>query len=151
MFRHQVETFAILLEFGYNDPVMLKAALIHDLIEDGHKVGFVRFEKVITTDQDGQEVYDLVRELSIRIVDGIGEPKAVYLQRIMSSGTPKARLVKIADRLSNINTLFATNDRLFIKRYVDETREYVMPFAPGIDKRIADELEASLVKLESIT
>ena len=40
MFRHQMETLAILLEYGYNDPVLLKAALIHDLVEDGKEIGF---------------------------------------------------------------------------------------------------------------
>lgn len=151
MFRHQIETFAILLEFGYDDPVLLKAALIHDLFEDGQKVGFSGFDQVITTDKDGQEVYDLVREISIRVDQGAEEPKPDFLLRIMKSGTTRARLLKIADRLSNINTLSATNDRMFIRRYLEETREYIMPYAAEIDSRIAGELESSLMKLESMT
>jgi len=42
MFRHQMETLAILLEYGYTEPVLLKAALIHDLVEYDKKVGFYR-------------------------------------------------------------------------------------------------------------
>jgi GTP pyrophosphokinase len=151
MFRHQIETFAILLEFGYDNPVLLKAALIHDLFEDGQKVGFTHFEKIITTDHDGPAVYDLVNEMSIRVENGIEEPKTTFLHRIMTSGTPLAKLLKIADRLSNVNTLFATNDKKFIIRYRDETWKCIMPFAKNIDIRIAEELESNLKKLESIT
>ena len=34
MFRHQIDTFAILLDYGYIDGVLLKAACVHDTIED---------------------------------------------------------------------------------------------------------------------
>jgi GTP pyrophosphokinase len=151
MFRHQIETFAILLEFGYDNPVLLKAALIHDLFEDGEKVGFTHFEDILTTDHDGRAVYDLVNELTIRVENGIEEPKTIFLHRIMTSGSQLAKLLKIADRLSNINTLFATNDKKFIIRYLDETWKCIMPFAKNIDISIAEELESNLKKLESIT
>jgi GTP pyrophosphokinase len=150
MFRHQVETFSILLEFGHESPVLLKASLIHDLFEDGHKIGFTDFERIRTTDKDGRAVYDLVKEMSIRVENGVEEPKPVFLKRIMESGSNQARLLKLADRLSNINGLFATNDNLFIKKYIDETRDYIMPHAYEIDERIAGELENNIKKLESM-
>src|SRR5512145_666786 len=34
MFRHQLSTMAILLDYKIVDPVLLKAAVIHDLFED---------------------------------------------------------------------------------------------------------------------
>jgi GTP pyrophosphokinase len=142
MFHHQIETFAIVLEFGYNDPVLLKASLIHDLF------GFTEFEKVITTDNDGKEVYDLVQELSIRVIDGKEESKALFLERIMNSGTSRAKQLKLADRLSNVNTLFSTNDKEFISRYCRETGEHILPYADDIDKKMGDELRKSLKKLE---
>jgi (p)ppGpp synthase/HD superfamily hydrolase len=148
MFRHQVETFAILIELGYDDPVLLKAALIHDLFEDGHKVGFTDFDEVISTDQDGKEVYDLVQELSIRIVNKMEEPKAQFLERIMQKGSQRAKILKLADRLSNINTLLATRDMPFIIRYLDETKIHIMPYAERIDQHIASELNKSLKKFE---
>ena len=83
MFRHQLETFGILLEYGYTDPVLLKASLIHDLFEDGDGVGFNKFEEVISIDHDGRKVYDLVQEMTIRVENNIHEPKTVYLERIM--------------------------------------------------------------------
>jgi len=148
MFRHQVETFAILIEFGYDDPVLLKASLIHDLIEDGPKAGFTDFDRIIATDHDGQEVYNLVQELTRRTAGGREEPKAVFLERIMQTGTLHARLLKLADRLSNVNSLFATNNKEFIQRYCLETRDHIMPYADTIDKKIAAELRKSLKKLK---
>ena len=148
MLRHQVETFAILLEYGYDDPVLLKAALIHDLFEDGHMVGFYDFGSVIKTDKDGKEVYNLVMELSIRVTDDIEEPKDQFLKRIMMYGSGKSKILKLADRLSNINSLDSSRDLSFIKRYIEETKLNIMPYADGIDKNIADELRRSLMKFE---
>ena len=34
MFRHQLSTMAILLDYKIVDPVLLKASVIHDLFED---------------------------------------------------------------------------------------------------------------------
>lgn len=148
MFRHQIETFAILIEFGYDDPVLLKASLIHDLFEDGHTVGFTEFDSVITTDEDGKEVYELVQELSIRIINNLEEPKATFLERIMQEGSQRAKLLKLADRLSNINTLLATRDKEFISRYLTETKNHILPYADQIDNSIAEELKKSLRKFE---
>jgi (p)ppGpp synthase/HD superfamily hydrolase len=148
MFRHQFETFAILLEYGYEDQVLLKAALIHDLFEDGQKVGFSRFESVITIDEDGQEVYDLVKELSLHIENDCEESKDKFLVRIMQEGTQRARVLKLADRLSNINSLPAVYDGQFVKRYIEETKLYILPYARRIDINIAAELEQSLMRYE---
>jgi (p)ppGpp synthase/HD superfamily hydrolase len=148
MFRHQLETFAILIEFGYDDPVLLKASLIHDLMEDGPQAGFTDFNRISATDHDGQDVYGLVQELTRRTARGKEEPKAVFLERIMQTGTRHARLLKLADRLSNVNSLFSTNNKEFIKRYCRETRDHIMPYADSIDKKIACELKKSLNILE---
>ena len=148
MFRHQFETFVILLEYGYEDPVLLKAALIHDLFEDGHKVGFSSFETIISIDTDGKDVYDLVTELSIRVWNDVEEPKDQFLERIMKEGSQRAKILKLADRLSNINSLLATNDITFIKRYFEETNLHILPYAEEINRNIASELKSSLKKLE---
>mgnify|MGYP007070048206 CR=1 FL=1 len=34
MFRHQMDTLAILIDYGYIDSVLLKASIVHDCIED---------------------------------------------------------------------------------------------------------------------
>jgi GTP pyrophosphokinase len=38
MFRHQLSTMAILLDYKIIDPVLLKAAVIHDLFEDARSL-----------------------------------------------------------------------------------------------------------------
>jgi GTP pyrophosphokinase len=143
-FRHQVETLAILIEHGYCEPVLLKASVIHDLIEDGENVGFTDFDKIKTLDDDGPEVYKLVEEVSIRVTNNQKEAKSDFLERIMREGSRNARLIKLADRLSNINSLPTTNDNAFLKRYIEETRKHILPYAPSIDKHIALELEKNV-------
>ena len=61
MFRHQMDTFAILLDYGYIDPVLLKASIIHDTIED--IPGFIP-DLITNADEDGPAVLDLVREVT---------------------------------------------------------------------------------------
>ena len=34
MFRHQMDTLAILIDYGYIDSVLLKASVVHDTVED---------------------------------------------------------------------------------------------------------------------
>jgi (p)ppGpp synthase/HD superfamily hydrolase len=148
MFRHQLETFAILLEYGYKDPILLKAAIIHDLIEDGQKVGFTNFESIITADEDGKEVYDLVKEVSIRVENNTEEPKEQFLERIMQNGSQKAKVLKLADRLSNIISLSSANDIDFVQKYIEETNLHIMPYADEINKDIAGELKNSLMVYE---
>lgn len=143
-FRHQVETMAILLEFGYRDPVLLKAALLHDLIEDGPKIGFTGFEEISGIDGDGAAVLELVREVSRRLTEGCAEPKAVFLTRIMSQGTPEAKILKMADRLSNIAGLSLANDREFITEYIQETEEHILPYAAGVNAEMAVELQETI-------
>ena len=34
MFRHQLDTMAILVDYSYIDSILLKAAIVHDVLED---------------------------------------------------------------------------------------------------------------------
>jgi GTP pyrophosphokinase len=143
-FRHQVETMAILLEFGYDDPVLLKAALLHDLLEDGPGVGFTAFEDIRGIDSDGAAVLELVKEVS-RITTAEGhEPKAVFLERIMVHGSERAKALKMADRLSNIAGLSLANDQEFIRDYLLETEEHILPFAAPVNRSMTEELQRTI-------
>ena len=123
MFRHQLSTFAILLDYKVLDPVLLKAAVIHDLFEDASTMPGVTREEIERIDADGPAVYALVMEVTIRTVDGVREPKADYLRRIMTGRHgPRAKLLKLADRISNLTALGFVHDAAFVRRYVDETR-----------------------------
>ena len=42
-------------------------------------------------------MYALVLEVTIRVIDGVREPKTDYLLRVMQHGSRRARLLKLAD------------------------------------------------------
>lgn len=134
MFRHQIATMGILLDYKIIDPVLLKAAVIHDLFEDAVGMPGVTREEIVSLDSDGPAVYDLVMEVTIRKKEGVEEPKRDYLTRIMQTGSGRAKILKLADRLSNLFALGFVHDAAFVKRYLEETRTYILPYAEQINK-----------------
>ena len=79
-------------------------------------------------------------EVTIRTVNGVRESKSEYLLRIMHQGSPAAKLLKLADRISNLTALGFVHDAAFVRRYVDETRRYVLPYAAPVDANMFREL-----------
>jgi (p)ppGpp synthase/HD superfamily hydrolase len=140
MFRHQISTLGILLDYKVIDPVILKAALIHDLFEDAPGLPGVSEEDITGIDQDGPQVYELVMEVTVRKAGGLKEPKPEYLLRIMQRGSPRARLLKLADRISNLTALGFVHDAAFVKKYVEETRTYILPYAEAVNTDMFREL-----------
>ena len=140
MFRHQINTLAILMDYKFIDPILLKASVIHDLFEDGKGFPGVTEHDIVAIDHDGRAVYDLVMEITIREIDGVREPKSVYLTRIMCSGSEKAKLLKLADRISNLVSLGFVHNQAFVKRYLEETRHYILPYAHSINTNMYQEL-----------
>jgi len=53
MFRHQVSTLAILLDYKIFDPVLLKASVIHDLFENASDMPGVTEREIVNIDSDG--------------------------------------------------------------------------------------------------
>lgn len=140
MFRHQISTMAILVDYRIIDPVLLKAAVIHDLFEDAPAMPGVTREAITRIDADGPAVYDLVMEVTIRTTGGIREPKSEYLLRVMQTASPRARVLKLADRISNLTALGFVHDVAFVKRYLHETRSWILPFAEQINPDMFREL-----------
>jgi (p)ppGpp synthase/HD superfamily hydrolase len=140
MFRHQISTLGILLDYKIVDPVLLKASVIHDLFEDAPNMPGVTEQEITQIDADGPAVYALVMEVTIRVVDGVREPKTEYLRRIMLEGSPRARRLKLADRISNLTALGFVNDLAFVKRYLRETRDCILPHAEQVDANMFREL-----------
>ena len=133
MFRHQIGTMAILLDYKIIDPILLKAAVIHDLFEDAPGMPGVTREEIERLDVDGPAVYNLVMEVTLRTIDGVREPKATYLSRVMQRGSHRARLLKVADRISNLTALGFVHDTSFVRKYLDETRTHVLPHVERIN------------------
>lgn len=133
MFRHQMDTMAILIDYGYIDSTLLKASVIHDVVED--IPGFDQ-DIIINTDFEGQQVLDLVLEVTKRE----GEQKSQFLRRILDDGSQKAKILKCADRISNMISLGFVTDEKFIERYCDETEFFIFPIALEVDYNMYQEL-----------
>ena len=80
MFRHQLDTMATLIDYGYIDPVLLKASIVHDLFED---VPDFNRNLLLQVDFESAAVYDLVMQV-IRLPE---ETKPDFLIRILETGT----------------------------------------------------------------
>jgi (p)ppGpp synthase/HD superfamily hydrolase len=150
MFRHQISTMGILLDYKIIDPVLLKAAVIHDLFEDAPGMPGVTRDEIVRIDSDGPAVYDLVMEVTIRFTDGVREPKSEYLLRVMKAGSRRARVLKLADRISNLTSLGFVHDVPFVKRYIHETRTWILPFAEQINPDMFRELSDLLENREKM-
>ena len=133
MFRHQLDTMAILIDYSMIDSVLLKASIVHDVLED---IPDFNHNLIISIDYEGHEVYELVRE----VTRNPGETKAEFLTRILESGSHKAKILKAADRISNMISLGYVNNMEFVSRYTDETERYLYPIAEQANGYMLQEL-----------
>jgi (p)ppGpp synthase/HD superfamily hydrolase len=140
MFRHQMSTLAILLDYKHTDPVLLKASVIHDLFEEAAGKPGVTREAIECIDADGPAVYALVQEVTIRAAGGVEEPKAQYLRRVMEEGSGRAKVLKLADRISNLITLGFVNELEFVDRILRETRTHILPYSESVSADMHREL-----------
>jgi len=133
-FRHMMATFTILIDYHYTDHVLLKAALIHDLFED---VPDSSREEIRILDEHGDEVVALVEE----VTRYPHQTKIDYLKKILSHGSEKAKILKVADRISNITDLHL--DIMIhgkMANYLEQTMEYIYPMAEEVNHYMAIEL-----------
>jgi len=133
-FRHSFSTLGILLDYKFfNDSILLKASLLHDLLEDlpETQVGEIR-----GIDHESNQVVDLVLEVTKRTE----ETKIQYLQRV-STGSRNAMLLKCADRISNLTDLHHdTHTEQKISDYLDQTEQFVIPMAQKVNYYMVIEL-----------
>ncbi|MDR2100984.1 MAG: hypothetical protein LBP43_00260 [Treponema sp.] len=135
MFRHQLDTMATLIDYGYIDSVILKASVIHDVLED---IPDFNHNLITSIDYESPAVYDLVLE----VTRFPGETKAEFLTRILESGSRNAKILKVADRISNMISLGFVINPEFINRYTEETVRYIFPIAEGVDRAMFTELQS---------
>ena len=138
MFRHQIDTMGILIDYGYIDSVLLKAAVIHDLIED---IPDYNRNVILEVDSEAPLVYDLVLEVTKRE----GQLKNDYLKGIIDHGSEKAKILKCADRISNMISLGFVTKPDFIERYCDETEYFILPIALEVDYNMYQELISLII------
>jgi (p)ppGpp synthase/HD superfamily hydrolase len=135
MFRHQLDTMATLIDYGYIDPVLLKASVVHDVIED---IPDFNHNLLLSIDYESPAVYDLVLE----VTRFPGETKGEFLTRILENGSRNAKVLKVADRISNMISLGFVVNTAFISRYTEETVRYIFPIAENVDKAMLTELQS---------
>jgi (p)ppGpp synthase/HD superfamily hydrolase len=135
MFRHQLDTMATLIDYGYIDSVLLKASVVHDLIED---VPEFNHNLLLSVDFESHDVYNLVLEVT-RYPQ---ETKPEFLTRIKNTGSRHAKILKVADRISNMISLGFVINPEFISRYTEETMQYIFPIAEEVDKAMLEELKS---------
>ena len=144
-FRHCFSTLGILLDYkNYDDSILLKAYLLHDLLEDlpGTKVDEIR-----RIDNEGHKVVELVLEVTKRKE----ETKIQYLQRILATGSRNAMLLKCADRISNLTDLHrVTHTNQKISDYLDQTEQFVIPMAKKWNANMVIELSDLVTKRREI-
>lgn len=133
MFRHQVDTMGILVDYGYIDSILLKASLVHDVIED---IEDFNVNELLNIDSESGQVYELVLEVTKKK----GQAKPDYLKNILRHGSERAKILKCADRISNMISLGFVTDPAFIERYCDETETYIFPIALDTNLSMYEEL-----------
>lgn len=133
MFRHQMDTYSVLIDYGYIDSILLKASVIHDCIED---LPDFNHNLILNCDDDGEEVLKLVLEVSKQN----WESKSDFLKRIITNGSQKAKILKTADRISNMTSLGFVTDPKFIEKTCNDTEYFLLPIAILVDYNMYQEL-----------
>jgi len=133
MFRHQIDTLGILIDYGYINSVLLKASLVHDVLED---IPDFNHNILLSIDAESHAVYNLVLEVTRRY----GETKPDFLTRIYETGSFDAKILKVADRISNMISLGFVNNLAFVDRYIKETEKYLFPIAAQVNNNMLIEL-----------
>ena len=129
-FRHMMATFTILIDYHYTNHILLKAALIHDLFEEIPETD----KNEIRALDDGDQVVRLVEEITCIH----GQDKEEYLMKILLHGSENAKILKVADRISNLTDLHLD---VIIKekmeKYIDQTMKYIYPMAQQVNENMA--------------
>ncbi len=143
-FRHAFSTLGILLDYKYYDnPVLLKASLMHDVLED---VDCQDISEIARLDSDGYHVVGLVLE----VTRGKDETKIEYLERLQNASR-NAKILKCADRISNLTDLHLdTHTNQKIASYLDQTEKYILPLAKEVNLDFEKELLDLIAKRRTL-
>ena len=134
-FRHAIATMGILLDYKlFDNYILLKAAVIHDLFEDTDTTP----DEIRGIDNQANQVVDLVLE----VTRSKGTLKTTYLKRILEHGSTNAKILKVADRISNLTDLHRDQyERNKMCEYLDQTEKFVLPMAEQVSENMAIELK----------
>ena len=139
-FRHSFATLGILFDYKYyDDSVLLKASLLHDILED---LNDNDLDEIRDLDEDGPAVVDIVQEVTRKTT----ETKVEYMERQKNNST-RAKILKCADRISNLTDLHLdTHTSGKISQYLDQTEKYIIPLAREVNVNFEKELTDLIIK-----
>lgn len=138
-YYHHCARVAVLAvdKFGVRDPDAVKAALLHDVVED---TGFTLDE---IRNRFGPKVAgytELMTKPPRKPDQSYSERDAAYIKRIEDSGDRNAVAVKLADRYDNIEDAHLMPKRKKIERYLTDTEHHYIPLAHRHFPKVAEEL-----------
>lgn len=133
-------------QFGVTDPAALKAAVLHDVLED--------------TGVTAEELRKRFGDKTVRYVQLLSKPplnpgetyeqrNTRYLERLEGSGLKDAVALKLSDRTDNIDDAHLMPDLDKVRRYLDDTRGHYIPLAQRHFPERAAELQAKVSRIES--
>ncbi len=96
--NHPISVCKLIAESGISDLNLLMAALLHDILEDTDTT------EIELTDKFGIEVVSLVLEVTDNMKLKESERKELQVKKA-SSLSSKAKMLKIADKICNINDM----------------------------------------------
>ena len=121
--EHLLETLEVLVRgAGSTDPDVLAAGVLHDVLED------TRCTEDELSRNFGQRVTALVQWVTKPAGGAAGDSKEAYLYGLRQAPR-EAKLVKLADRASNVQTLRNMPGLDWQRKYYAQTVQYIIPLA----------------------
>lgn len=145
-YYHHCARVAILAvtKFGVRDVNTLKAALLHDVVED---TPFGLSDIRAKFGPEVADLTDLLTKPSLAPGQSYSERNEAYLKRIEKSVHAGVLAIKLADRLDNIDDTHLMPRRDKIARYLNDTEEHYIPLAQRRFPEIGQELQGKTATL----
>ena len=148
--NHPIQVANLLAnEAGESDPVLLSAAILHDVIEDTVKSVKERDELIILISKlFGEEILSLTLEVTDDKTLEKKERKRLQIENA-SHKSEKAKMLKIADKIMNLRDICDNPPAEWqlqrISDYFDWS-ENVVAGLRGVSKKLEDLFDATVVK-----
>ena len=132
--------------FGVTDPCALKAAILHDVIED---TGVTADELSARFGAETAQYVQLLSKPPLAPGETYEQRNARYVERLESSGLKDALALKLSDRTDNIDDAHLMPNPDKVRRYLKDTRDHYIPLARRHFPERAAELQAKVNRVES--
>lgn len=123
-YHHCARVMRNLVEMGETDPSVLKAALLHDALEDSN---ISQGEIATRFGKRTAELVALLTKPPLREGETYDQRNVRYLEGLKHDHGAVA--IKVADRLDNLEDVHLVPDRSFIQRYLPDSRAHYVELA----------------------